>query len=108
MFLLQADLVDHALKISPYNAMAYGLLVGLLIYAQIWTTKQWMKDRRFMDEYSKESIKLTTMIIASMDQEKITNLNLSKEIQESTKANTAILTDIRMELYKLRTERENK
>lgn len=104
LIILQTQIVDEALKVSPYNALAYGFLVAVILSALIWVTRQWMKDKDFLQKFSTEFITLTTKMISTLDEDRKATADLYREIQEQQKLNASILADIKMELYKLRTE----
>lgn len=69
--------VDKALEASPYNAIAYGLLVALLIVSNFmqWRYNKQLQDRQY--EYIEKAIGLIQIVESKMEKFQQTQADIS-------------------------------
>jgi len=87
ILLLQSqELAEAALKTNPYNAIAYGVLVLVLITAVIFIWKEYTKTKKRHQDYVEKTVGLLQLMESKMDtiEEVKKNQGLLKENSNST------------------------
>lgn len=61
------EVTDAALKTSPYNAVAYGVLVGVLVVALVMLWRQHKKLQERYRDHVEKTVGLMQLIESKMD-----------------------------------------
>ncbi len=80
MIFLQTDIVDAALKVSPYNNLVFGFLIAVLIAGNIWMGRSYLGEKNAYRELANESLKLMQSVSDKLTETKDIKKNLENLI----------------------------
>lgn len=88
------QVAEAALETSPYNAIAYGVLVTVLIFAVVFIWRQYKKTLERHRDYVEKTVGLMQLIESRMD--------TIEEIKDTQQDLIDRQKDVKRELYNLK------
>lgn len=85
MILLQTDLQEKLIDVSPYNTLAYGVLVSIMALAVIFLFRMYQAEKKYNRERDNKMLELMPMILDRLKSQTGMPGDITK-IAEDTKA----------------------